>query len=356
MATLRAYQAFDMRSVLLGNATLSVATNAFTLISGSWRTTLTGNFHLQGSGVAGTVLGFAQDNSGHPVFDATGFGRSAATVLEILETHDNDRLLAYTLSEADAITGSAANDYLIGFGGNDTLVGGGGNDQLFGGIDQDRIDGGGGADFLAGGLGIDLMRGGAGSDTYLVTDAGDRVVEAAVTGFDTILSSVSRTIAANVERLVLIGNRPIAGHGAGAADNINGNEAANWLTGGAGRDRIEGDGGADLIEGGTGADILSGGTGADTFRFASAAQAYGDRILDFVHGQDRIDLSTIDADLGHAGNQAFRFIGGQSFTGHAGDLSAAGLWLQGDLDGDRVADFVLRLNGGHAITTSDLIL
>ena len=49
----------------------------------------------------------------------------------------------------------------------------------------------------------DLMRGGAGNDTYLVADATDRVVEAAGPGLDTILSTVSRTIAANVERRCL---------------------------------------------------------------------------------------------------------------------------------------------------------
>ncbi len=156
-------------------------------MDGRGRTTLTGDFHLLSSGATGTLLGFAQSYAGRPVFTATGVQRYAPTVFEIVAERDNDRFLAYTLSGNDGLVGSDRGDYLIGFGGEDILRGGAGNDQLFGGSDRDTIDGGPGADFLAGGLDLDLMRGGSGSDTYLVAQAGDLVVEAGDAGADTIL-------------------------------------------------------------------------------------------------------------------------------------------------------------------------
>ncbi len=356
MATLRARSAFDMRTVIPSSASVTATDGAIAVVGGTRGTTVTGDFDRTATGVTGTVLGFSQVLGAGTVFTATGIERSAATVFTILEDRDNDRFLAYTLSGHDVIAGSAAADYMIGFGGNDTLFGGPGDDKLFGGSDRDSLVGGAGADFLAGGADLDTMQGGPGDDTYLVADAGDRVIEAAGGGTDTILSYVSRGLSANVERLVLIGTAAINGAGDGDADRIEGNEAANRLSGGAGNDRLDGNGGRDTLVGGTGADVLTGGTGADTFRFVTLADPRGDHIVDFHHGQDRIDLSAIDANAVAAGNQAFRFLGEMAFTGHAGELSALGTLLRGDVDGDRIADFVLTLDGNPAITATDLIL
>jgi hypothetical protein len=50
MAILRASQAFDMRTIVPVGATLTLAPGTLTLVAGTLRTTLTGEFHLQGLG------------------------------------------------------------------------------------------------------------------------------------------------------------------------------------------------------------------------------------------------------------------------------------------------------------------
>jgi hypothetical protein len=72
---------------------------------------------------------------------------------------------------------------------------------------------------------------------------------------------------------------------------------------------------------------------------------------------DRIDLSTIDADIdGAPGNQAFHFVPGgigDAFTGADGELRFSGGLLQGDVDGDRTADIEIRIVG--TLLAADII-
>ena len=67
------------------------------------------------------------------------------------------------------------------------------------------LTGNAGNNVLNGGAGNDTMAGGAGNDTYVVDEAGDVVTEAAGDGTDTVQSSVSYTLGANVENLTLTG-------------------------------------------------------------------------------------------------------------------------------------------------------
>jgi Ca2+-binding RTX toxin-like protein len=61
------------------------------------------------------------------------------------------------------------------------------------------------------------------------------------------------------------------------------------FTGGEDGDHFMGYGGRDKLDGKAGGDVLTGGGGGDTFVFATG---YGhDKITDFGHGKDRIDLS-----------------------------------------------------------------
>ena len=71
--------------------------------------------------------------------------------------------------------------------------------------DVNAIIGDGGNNTLDGGAGADTMTGGAGNDTYVVDNVGDVVVEDASEGIDTVRTSVSYTLTANVENLMLTG-------------------------------------------------------------------------------------------------------------------------------------------------------
>ncbi len=165
---------------------------------------------------------------------------------------------AGNLSATDVfdITVSVQNLTLNGTTGNDTLTGGAGNDTLNGQAGNDNLNGGAGNDTLNGGTGADTMVGGLGNDTYVVDSASDVVSEAANEGIDLVQSSVTHTLAANVENLTLTGTSAINGTG-NALDNVlTGNSANNTLTGGAGND---------TLDGGSGSDTMIGGSGDDTY-------------------------------------------------------------------------------------------
>lgn len=129
---------------------------------------------------------------------------------------------------ANTLTGNSGGNALRGFEGNDYIDGGSGNDTMIGG---------------------------AGDDTYVVGSSGDVVTELADEGYDSVRSSVTYTLSANVESLILTGTSAISGTGNAAGNTLVGNSGSNSLSGLAGDDWLEGKGGADTLSGGAGNDV-----------------------------------------------------------------------------------------------------
>jgi len=106
---------------------------------------------------------------------------------------------------------------------------------------------------------------------------------------------------------------------------------------------------------------MVGGGGKDLFHFErgdfdSNVTASADRIVDFTQG-DRIDLSSLaHAVAGYAG---LSFIGSAAFDGMAGQIHSfsedGNTYIAGDLNGDKVADFMIRLDGLHTVHQSDFL-
>jgi Ca2+-binding RTX toxin-like protein len=110
------------------------------------------------------------------------------------------------------------------------------------------------ANTLSGGTGRDTLTGGAGDDTY-VTDGGDTITEAVDAGTDTVQSSVTYTLGANLENLTLTGSTSINGIGNDLNNVLTGNRSNNTLNGGSGNDSLNGGAGIDTLIGGVGDNI-----------------------------------------------------------------------------------------------------
>jgi Ca2+-binding RTX toxin-like protein len=179
------------------------------------------------------------------------------------------------------------------------------------------------------------------------------VIEYGGAGTDVVQSSVSHALSDNVENLILTGTAAINGSGNALGNTLTGNAAANVLNGSAGND---------ILIGGAGNDMLIGGAGNDTFIFTALSDmgttgAITDVINDFVRGQDKIDLGTLDAVTSTTfTNEAFSFIGNTvAFTG-AGQLRMQDNVLYGNTDTDSEAEFAIKLVGVPTLAATDFIL
>src|SRR6185503_1337604 len=125
--------------------------------------------------------------------------------------NENGFLGTDLLLQIENVTGSAFNDLLVG--------------------DKN-------ANVLDGGAGSDTMDGGDGNDIYIVDRAADHVNES-VGGVDTVRSSVSYTLGANLENLILTGTA-LSGTGNGLDNTIFGSDGNNTLNGAGGADNMRG--------------------------------------------------------------------------------------------------------------------
>ena len=293
-----------------GNDTLSGGEGNDQLLGGTGDDTLDGGTGIDTmTGGAGNDT-YVVDHASDVVAEQAGEGTELVFSSVTYTLGANLENLTLTGTAGISGTGNALDNVITGNSGNNTLDGGAGNDILDGGLGADRMTGGLGDDIfhvdnigdetheragegtdlvfasmthtlganienltltgtanidgtgnelanvitgnagdnvLDGGLGADVMTGGAGNDTYLVDNAGDTVTEQAGQGTDTVRSSLSYTLGANLENLTLTGTANIDGTG---------NDAANIITGNVGNN---------IIDGGLGADRMAGGAGDDTY-------------------------------------------------------------------------------------------
>ena len=120
------------------------------------------------------------------------------------------------------------------------------NNTLTGNSVNNILDGAAGDDVLNGGAGTDSLRGGLGNDTFIVDSTTDTITENLNEGTDTVQSSVTFTLGANVENLVLTGTTAINGTGNTLNNVLFGNSANNTLSGGTGNDTLQGGAGNDI--------------------------------------------------------------------------------------------------------------
>ncbi|MFN4172339.1 MAG: heparin lyase I family protein, partial [Pseudorhodobacter sp.] len=217
---------------------------------------------LRGGGAADTMEGGAGDDtyyvehSGTRVVEAAGggfdtvrtsvsFALDPGAEVEVLRVGDQSSTGAIDL------TGSDFNTELRGNNGNNRLDGRGGDN---------------------------VMRGFLGDDIYIVRSPGDRVFEAEGEGTDTILTTISYTLASTVfvERLHALDKNSTAAlvlTGNQIANDIRGNAGANWLSGGDGDDTLWGGPGNDTLYGGAGIDRAVFGVASTTVNAAAGASS-----------------------------------------------------------------------------------
>ncbi|MBX8622923.1 M10 family metallopeptidase C-terminal domain-containing protein, partial [Pseudomonas glycinae] len=149
---------------------------------------------LDGKGGADVMEGgagndtYLVENAGDVVIERGIALTEVDTVLSWINYALGANLENLTLLGSESINGfgNALNNVLIGNSGNNSLDGS---------------------------TGADIMNGGAGNDTYVVDNAGDRVIElgTSATEIDTVLSSIDYALTANVENLTLLGAASISG-------------------------------------------------------------------------------------------------------------------------------------------------
>jgi Ca2+-binding RTX toxin-like protein len=243
------------------NGTGNAANNK--LIGNGASNTLTGlggTDTLDGGGGADVLIGgagndtYVVDTASDSITELLneGIDLVKASASYSLASFANVENLTLTGSASINATGNALNNVLTGNSGANTLTGNDGNDTLIGGT------------------GADVMVGGIGDDEYRVDNAGDVVTEGATAGTDTVVSTISYSIAslANVENITLSGSATTATGNAGNNVLI-GNTAVNTLTGGDGNDTLDGMGGIDTMIGGKGDDVYTVGSAGETITEAA---------------------------------------------------------------------------------------
>ena len=285
----------------------------------------------------GSNQGFITDLSGNPLASistqsvdtystSTNISKNGiASAYKNLILTGSTSINGYGNTQNNTITGNDANNILDGLAGADAMIGGLGDDTYVvdnvgdvitelaaegtdtvqsniaynladnlenltllasaaingtGNTANNILTGNTGANVLNGNGGTDTLIGGRGNDTYVVDSIDDIITETGTSSdVDSVQSSASWILGANLENLTLTGTSAIDGTGNTLNNAISGNSANNILDGGT-----------------SGTDKLTGLEGADTFRFSTRPASFknttADHITDFSSAQgDKIQIA-----------------------------------------------------------------
>jgi hypothetical protein len=328
---------------------------------------------------SGSIYGFISAWDGNDKISNTGSIYGAVDLGEGANTLTNGKLINYnvyggdggnTITNTGTINGSiylgAGNDKVTDSGaglvygdiylgaGNDTFTGGASVEYVFDEAGNDTYSLGAGNDFYFASSdgGTDKADGGTGVDTFAV-DGGT---------IDPLNINLGTTAALGLNATTATFGTALGSEKVTGFEIVQGTAGNDVIVGGAAAETLYGNAGNDTIAGGGGADKLWGGDGNDTFVLLSAkdsgmTRAGSDTIMDFTQGSDLLDLSRIAA---VAGFQEFHdLIANDVFSGSAGELRY--VWqggqtiVQGDINGDKKADFQVALQGTITLQNSDIV-
>lgn len=354
---------------LIGSSSINGTGNSInnTLFGNSAANTLNG---LTGADTLAGGLGddlYVIDNVADSVYEESGEGNDTVQTSVTWTLGANLENLTLTGSSSINGTGNTFNNILTGNNGNNNFSGGGGDDSYYVGAGDavtesvgqgtdsvfssvtwtlasnlenltltgsSSINGTGNTlnNVLTGNSGTNTLSGGLGDDTYYV-NFGDTVIENSTQGTDTVYTSVTWTLGANTENLLLTGSSNLNGTGNAMANLLVGNSGFNILTGAAendilqalnGNDTLTDSAGNTLFDGGSGTDSLTGnssnemfigGMGIDTIITGTGADIIA---FNLGNGQDVINASTgIDNTVSLGGGIQYSNL---SFTKSESDL------------------------------------
>jgi Ca2+-binding RTX toxin-like protein len=334
----------NLKNTIIGNSannTLDGGTGNDSLDGGDGDDNLiggTGNDTLIGGTGTNTLIGgtgndtYIVSNSTDVITEAANAGTDTVFASVNFTLANNVEKLTLTGTDAINGTGNTLNNIIIGNSANNTLDGGDGNDTLDGAI------------------GNDTLIGGNGNDVYILDSLDDTVIEAFNAGTDTIQSSNTWTLSANIEKLTLTGTNASDGFGNDLNNTIVGNNANNYLFGGAGNDTLTGNGGADTFDGGIGNDTFNLGLDSDVDTIIYTLGQGADKANQFTRGADGdllkfINNIAIDVVV-NGTNTTFRL--SDNITGNTGFGTGTSLLTLNGVTGFSQANIGLNLAADNA--------
>jgi Ca2+-binding RTX toxin-like protein len=347
-----------------GNDTLIAGSGPAFLIGGAGNDTF----------VVNNVADVVQAKTGGINTVQTSVSYVASANVKILTGTGNADITLTGNDLANVITANSGNDTLVAGSGGATLVGGSGNDTFVvnnindvivespnAGIDSvltsvdyvlpanvQNITGTGTADLtltgngmtnvitandgndtLIAGSGIATLVGGAGNDTFVINNIHDVIVENPKSGIDTVKTSVSYTLSANLQNLAGTGTANLALTGNDLANVITANGGNDTLTGGIGNDTLIGGVGGDtyVYSLGDGLDTIVAGSGKNTIRFGQGLSLQN-AVIRLTNADGTPYQVTADGKSGYV-HGAIPATGTLTLTAHVAILDGHGV-AQGD--------------------------